>query len=256
MFSTIFIGHGSPMNAIEENSFTKGWKKIANLIGKPKGIVCISAHWVTKDTKLLNVDKPKTIYDFYGFPKALYNIKYDVPETSKLKEIVHKELEGIAILDSTWGLDHGTWSVLNVMYPDADIPVIQISLDHYLSEEEHFSIGKKLRKLREKDILILGSGNVVHNLGIADIGFKGGYDFSHKFDDYIYDNIINRNFDKVINYKELGNIVKYSVPTTEHFDPLLYVLGAVDENDKIEVFNKEFFAGSVSMTSYVFSSKS
>ncbi|SEW22901.1 4,5-DOPA-extradiol-dioxygenase [[Clostridium] fimetarium] len=253
MMPVIFIGHGSPMNAIEENEYTKGWKEIADNIPQPKVILSISAHWVTDGTKVSTVENPKTIHDFYGFPKELYDVEYKAKGSleSAIKTI--ELLDGIARADDSWGLDHGTWSVLRVMYPNADIPVYQMSIDMNATSKELFEIGKKLKSLRDSDILILGSGNIVHNLGIMDYSMEDGFDLAIEFNDYITKKVEQRDFESIFNYKQLGNAARLSVPTTEHFNPLLYVLGATTDLDKVTIFNKSFMAGSLAMTSFVFS---
>ena len=253
MMPVIFIGHGSPMNAIEENEYTKGWKEIADNIPKPKVILSISAHWVTDGTKVSTVENPKTIHDFYGFPKELYDVEYKAKGSLESAVKTIELLDGIARADHSWGLDHGTWSVLRVMYPNADIPVYQMSIDMNATPKELFEIGKKLKSLRDSDILILGSGNIVHNLGIMDYSMEDGFDLAIEFNDYITEKIEQRDFESIFNYKQLGNAARLSVPTTEHFNPLLYVLGATTDLDKVTIFNKSFMAGSLAMTSFVFS---
>lgn len=248
----LFIGHGSPMNAIEDNEYSKTWKTIAERIAKPRAIVSISAHWFVKGSKIINEEYPKTIYDMYGFPKELYEIVYDSPGSPEIanisKGLISKETE----YDNSWGIDHGTWSVLVHMYPDRDIPVFQISIDAYASPEEHYRIGKELSALREMGILIFASGNIVHNLRLVDwhLGSKG-YDWAYKFDDFIHENIINKNHKNILEYKKLGDVAVLAVPTTDHFYPLLYALGASGENDKVSVFNKSCELGSLTMTSYL-----
>lgn len=252
MMPIIFVGHGSPMNAIENNEFTKGWRDMAAAIQKPDAILSISAHWFTNGTKVLNVEKPQTIYDFYGFPRNLYEIDYKAPGAPELAKKTAELLDGIAIEDNNWGLDHGTWSVLHIMYPEADIPVYQLSVDKNATPQECFDIGRKIKSLRDENILIMGSGNIVHNLRMVDFEEEGGFDWAHEFDNLIKENIQKMYFDRVINYKDLERTAKYAVPTVDHFYPILYVIGAVDENDKVEVYNNKCMAGSLSMTSYVF----
>lgn len=248
----LFIGHGSPMNAIEDNVYTETWRNIAERIPKPEVIISISAHWYTKGTKIMNEEEPKTIYDMYGFPKELYEIIYNSPGSPSIakvsKELISKDTE----YDNSWGIDHGTWSVLVHMYPDQDIPVFQVSIDASAPPETHYKIGEELRSLREKGVLIFGTGNIVHNLRLVD-WHKGskGFDWAYEFDDYINENIVNKNHDNILKYNELGEVAKLAVPTPDHFYPLLYVLGASDEGDKISVFNKSCELGSLTMTSYL-----
>ena len=248
----LFIGHGSPMNAIEDNEYTRSWRSIAERIPKPEVILSISAHWFTKGTKVMNQEKPKTIYDMYGFPKELYEVIYNSqgsPGIAKVsKELISKETE----YDNSWGIDHGTWSVLVHMYPDRDIPVFQISIDANAPSEAHYKIGKELRSLREKGVLIFGSGNIVHNLRLVDWHKENtGFDWAYEFDNYIYENIKTKNHNNIMNYNKLGEIAKLAVPTPDHFYPLLYTLGALDEEDKVSVFNKSCVLGSLTMTSYL-----
>lgn len=251
MMPVIFIGHGSPMNAIENNGYTKVWKEIAASLPKPDVILSISAHWTTKGTRVSTLEKPQTIHDFYGFPQELFEVEYKAKGARILALETVDLLEGAAE-DESWGLDHGTWSVLNVMYPDADIPVYQLSIDEQATPQELFKIGEKLKPLREKNVLIMGSGNIVHNLRILDYSRNTGFDWAIEFDDFIENKVKERDFKGICNYEKLGNIAKLSVPTTEHFYPLLYILGLVNNKDQLTVFNKAYMAGGLSMTSYVF----
>ena len=249
MYPVIFIGHGTPMNAIEQNEFTENWQKIALSISKPKIILSISAHWVTKGTQIMGNEDPKTIYDFYGFPQELYQVQYPAKGDEEFANRV-RDLLGDSLVSTSWGLDHGTWSVLKVMYPDADLKVLQISLDHFKTPSEHYEIGKKLQSLRN-EALIMGSGNIVHNLRLASFTVLDGFEWAGPFDRFIRENIINRNHDNIINYQNIPNY-KLAIPTTEHFDPLLYVIGASTNDDEVEVYNDKCIYGSLSMTSYVF----
>jgi len=248
----LFVGHGSPMNAIEDNDYSRGWRKIAERIPKPEAILSISAHWYTHGTRIMNDEKPKTVYDMYGFPDELYEIIYDSPGSPYFakasKELISRE----KIYDNSWGIDHGTWSVLVHMYPKRDIPVFQISVDADAPAEEHYKMGQELSALREQGVLILGSGNVVHNLRLVDWHKESkGFDWAYEFDEYIYGNILNRNHDKILKYNELGEVAKLAVPTPDHFYPLLYALGASRDNDKISVYNKSCELGSLTMTCYL-----
>jgi 4,5-DOPA dioxygenase extradiol len=253
MYPVIFIGHGSPINAIEDNEFTRGWIQIAKSFPKPKAILCISAHWVTKGTHVSNVKEPKTISDFYGFPRALYEIDYKAKGSPQLANRTFQLIKGSS-LDDSWGLDHGAWSVLKIMYPEADVEVYQLSLDHYATEAELYEYGKLLKELRN-DVLIIGSGNIVHNLRLANFDNQEPFPWTLTFDNYIYDNIMARNHQAIINYQDLKEVSQKAVPTTEHFNPLFFILGASNENDEIIVYNKQSFARSLTMTSYVFSPK-
>lgn len=248
----LFIGHGSPMNALETNIFVQEWETIAKQIERPKGILSVSAHWVTDGVKVNDQGKPKIIYDMYGFPKEIYEIKYNAPGAPELaRETMHLISAGASV-DNNWGIDHGTWVVLRRMYPDADIPVFQLSIDSSASAEAHFKMGKELNSLREQGILILGSGNVVHNLMEIDFGMQGGYEWAETFDAYIKSKIMDRQFQDVVHHRSAGGASELAFRTPEHFYPLLYVLGASEADDRLTIFNDSCIFGSLSMTSYLF----
>ncbi len=249
----LFVGHGSPMNAIEENEYTQNWKNISLEIPKPKAILSISGHWFTPGTRTTDNPHPKVINDMYGFPQALYDVNYTAPGAPELAHETAELIGKNVIIDNTWGIDHGTWSVLNIMYPQKDIPVYQLSIDQKLSPLAHYEIGQHLKSLRDKGVLILGSGNVVHNLRAVSFSEKGGYQWANQFDDYIQDQITVKNYENVLDYKSQGQSAERSVPTTDHLDPLFYILGASNKNDSIKIFNNSRMAGSLSMTSYLFS---
>ncbi len=247
----LFIGHGSPMNAIEQNVFTHGWKSVSNKLPKPNAILCISAHWETRGTFVTAMEKPQTIHDFGGFPQELFDVQYPVPGSPQLaletRSMIVKTKVG---LDEKWGLDHGTWSVIKTMYPAANIPVIQMSLDYFHDPQYHYDLAKELSALRNKGILIIGSGNMVHNLRILD--WKNpdkGYDWAQeataKFKKLITDN----DHKQLINYRQLGHEVELAVPTPEHYLPLLYILALKSENEEVTFFNDKSVMGSISMTS-------
>ncbi|WKY47667.1 4,5-DOPA dioxygenase extradiol [Eubacteriaceae bacterium ES3] len=249
----MFVGHGSPMNAIEENKYVEKWVvEIGQKIEKPKVILSVSAHWVTDDSSVNNQEHPKMIYDMYGFPQELYEVVYNAPGAPATANEVISLLDREVKIDNSWGIDHGTWSVLCRMFPNADIPVLQLSLDYRAPAEAHFQMGKELSALREKDVLILGSGNVVHNLSRVNFGMDDGFPWADEFDTYIKDNIVSRDYGQVIKYHLAGDSAKLAFQTTEHFNPLLYVLGATRPDDKLTVFNDSCTLGSVSMTSYLF----
>ncbi len=249
----LFVGHGSPMNAIENNRYTGAWRSMAEKMPRPDVILSVSAHWFTKGTRIMNEENPRTVYDMYGFPKELYEVTYNTAGSPKTAEAAKNLISGATRFDNSWGIDHGTWSVLVHMYPDRDIPVFQISVDADASPEEHYKIGRELRTLREQGVLIFGSGNVVHNLRLVDWHKSSkGFDWAYEFDEYIYSNILNKNHENILKYNELGNIARLSVPTPDHFYPLLYILGASYEYDKISVYNKSCELGSLTMTSYLF----
>ncbi len=251
----LFIGHGSPMNAIEENTFTKNFAKIANEIRKPKAILCISAHWVTDGSKVTAMDKPKTIHDFYGFPHELYSIEYkalgDVILAKKIQGLLYSYN---ATLNNDWGLDHGAWSILRHMYPKANIPVVQLSLDYNLSTNEHYILSQKLTSLREEDILIIGSGNIIHNLSeinFSKIDTDFGYDWANRVHKIINDDILKNEYTKILNYQNEDTDFNLAIPTPEHFWPLVYILALKEKNEKVKFFNDTLVGGSLSMTSLI-----
>lgn len=259
MMPVIFIGHGSPMNAIENNDFTKSLKNLSNKIPKPKAILCISAHWLTEGSFVTMSDSPAQIYDFYGFPEELYNIVYPVSGCSEIaKSIIEKvkysQINSDENESSQWGIDHGTWSVLKHLYPKADIPCVQLSINYNKSPEYHYELGKALQFLREENVLIIGSGNIVHNLRIMKEKDAEPFDWNIKFDEWIKSQIISGQCNDIINYKSQGEIAKLSVPTPDHFYPLLYVLGARKASDKAEFFYEGYEHASLSMRGVYFNS--
>ena len=248
----LFVGHGSPMNAVEENRYTNTWKEIAAGMPRPACILCVSAHWYTRGTRIMAQDKPKTIHDMYGFPDELYQIFYPAPGSPATalaaKSLINRE----TALDDSWGIDHGAWSVLVHMYPGRDIPVFQLSVDALAPPETHYQIGRELAPLRKEGVLILGSGNVVHNLRMVDWHMEGqGFDWAHQFDDFIRQSILTGQHDSVVNYQAQGDTARLAVPTPDHFYPLLYPLGAAEEGETVRVFNSHCEMGSLSMTGYL-----
>lgn len=249
----LFLGHGSPMNAIDENDFVQGFRKVSTEIETPKAIICISAHWETRGTQLTGMSNPKTIHDFGGFPEELYRIQYPAPGHPELA----KETQGLikstnVLLDDKWGLDHGAWSVIKHMYPEANIPVIQISLDYSKSPKEHYELGKELALLRKKGVLIVGSGNLVHNLGMVDwkrLNQPFGYDWALETSSKINKFILDGNHQELIDYRKHGKAFELSIPTPEHYLPLLYTLALQQDKDDISLFNNQPMGGSLSMTS-------
>lgn len=251
MMPVVFIGHGSPMNIIEDNQFSSGWRQIAASIPKPKAILVISAHWFTTGSYLLTTPYPTTIYDFYGFPDELYRIEYPAPGAPDLAHRVGK-LIGSHGMDSSRGLDHGAWSVLKMMYPNADVPVTQLSVNQSCDTRAIFSLGEKLRPLREEGVLILSSGNVVHNLSLIDFSTQGGFQWADEFDLYIQQSLQDKAYERVIDYTKAGESAKYAFFTPDHFYPLVYALGAASPDDNLQIYNDSRIYGSLSMTSYVF----
>lgn len=250
----LFLGHGSPMNAIEENEFVQGFRNIEKEIPQPEAVLCISAHWETKGTFVTAMEKPKTIHDFGGFPKALYDVEYPAPGSpalaEKAKGIITKTEIG---LDTKWGLDHGAWSVIKHLYPKADIPVIQMSLDYYRKPQYHYELAGELKQLRDKGVLIIGSGNMVHNLGMVDWNRMNdddySYDWAKEASEKMKSFILNDDHQALINYGVQGREFQLSVPTPEHFMPLLYILALKDNKESIKIFNDKAVAGSLTMTS-------
>ncbi len=248
----LFVGHGSPMNAIEDNLYTKVWEEIALRIPRPEAILSVSAHWYTNGSRITDAEQPKTIYDMYGFPDELYQVTYPSPGAPELAHITKRLISRDVQIDNSWGIDHGTWSVLHKMYPKADIPVYQLSLDSNAGTETHFRIGQEISTLREKGVLLFASGNVVHNLSKINWGMKTGYPWAVEFDDYIKNKISNRQYQDVLNYELAGDSSELAFYTPDHFYPLLYVLGASKAEDRLSVFNHSCTMGSLSMTSYLF----
>ncbi len=250
----LFLGHGSPMNAIEENEFVEGFRRVGEEITKPKAILCVSAHWETKGTFVTAMEHPKTIHDFGGFPQELFEVEYPAPGNPELAkettELISKTDVG---LDGKWGLDHGAWSVIKHLYPKADVPVIQMSLDYTKSPKYHYEIAQELAILRNKGILIIGSGNMVHNLRLIAWNKLSGkpyaYDWATEANEKMKTFILSDNHQELINYKSQGKAFDLAIPTPEHYLPLLYVLALKGKNEKVSLFNDQPVAGSLTMTS-------
>jgi 4,5-DOPA dioxygenase extradiol len=249
----LFLGHGSPMNAIEENEFTEGWKNIRKTIPNPAAVLCISAHWETMGTFVTGMEKPKTIHDFGGFPEELYEVQYPAPGSPELaREIKTVVTKTQVRLDDRWGLDHGCWSVVKHLYPDADIPVVQMSMDYNLSARQHYDLAKELRIFRNKGILIIGSGNMVHNLRMVawnKLNDNYGYDWAIEAGEKMKKYILNGDHEQLINYKSQGRAFDLAIPTPDHYLPLLYVLALQDKDDNVSIFNDKPVGGSLTMTS-------
>jgi 4,5-DOPA dioxygenase extradiol len=250
----LFVGHGSPMNAISDNEFSQNWHSLGKSLPRPKAILCISAHWETRGTFVTAMPKPTTIHDFGGFPKALFDVQYpasgSVEFAHETKAIISKTEVG---LDQKWGLDHGAWSVIKNMYPLADIPVFEMSLDYYQSASFHYELAKELSPLRDKGVLIIGSGNIVHNLSMvawdkADEP-EYGYEWAIEANDTFKKLILANKHKELIHYSALGKEVQLAVPTPEHYLPLLYALALKYEKEKVSFFNDKPVMGSLSMTS-------
>jgi len=247
----LFVGHGSPMNAIETNEFSLEWQKLGKSLPKPNAILCISAHWETKGTFVTAMENPQTIHDFGGFPQALFDVHYPAPGSPELaKKIKSMVKKNNVNPDEKWGLDHGAWSVLKHLYPDADIPVIQMSLDYYQNPQYHYDLAKEFSALRRKGVLIIGSGNMIHNLRAVDWGKPSqGFDWAQEANEKFKKLIIDNDHQQLINYRNLGREVELSIPTPEHFLPLLYALALKSDHEKVSFFNDKPVMGSLSMTS-------
>lgn len=250
----LFIGHGNPMNAVEENQFVEGFKNSIKNVPKPNAILCISAHWFTDGTKVTAMEFPKTIHDFGGFPQALFEVQYPAKGSPELAKATSEILLPTEVkLDYDWGLDHGTWSVLKHLYPNANVPVIQLSIDYTQPPSYHFELAQKLQTLRRKGILIIGSGNIIHNLRLVDFqNFDKdnyGYDWAIEAHEIINNLITKGDFKSLIEYKNLSKAVQLAIPTPEHFLPLIYTIGLQQKNEESTFFNDKLVAGSLSMTS-------
>jgi 4,5-DOPA dioxygenase extradiol len=245
----MFAGHGNPMNALEDNEFSRAWAEMGRLSPRPKAILCVSAHWETAGLQVTAMPDPKTIHDFYGFPQKLYKMQYNAPGSPGLAGIVRGLIGTTSVKeDHEWGIDHGTWSVLCHMFPEADVPVVQLSLDHTQDAAVHYRIAGELRRLRNRGVLIIGSGNIVHNLRVIDWG-GGAYDWAVEFDEKIKGLVLAKDHESIIEYQKLGKAAGLSIPTNEHYLPLLYALALQDADDKISFFAERVTLGSVSMRS-------
>lgn len=250
----LFLGHGSPMNAIEENEFVRGFRNIGKDIPKPTAILMISAHWETRGTYVTAMEHPRTIHDFGGFPQALFDVQYPAPGSPALaketKELIKKVQVG---LDDKWGLDHGAWSVVKHLYPNADVPVIQMSIDYTQNAQYHYELAKELAALRNKGVLIIGSGNMVHNLGMISWDKLNtdsyGYDWAIEANDKMKQFILTDNHKELINYRSQGKAWDLAIPSPEHYLPLIYALALKDKNETISFYNDKPVAGSLTMTS-------
>jgi 4,5-DOPA dioxygenase extradiol len=250
----LFVGHGSPMYVIEENEFTQKWQTLGKTIPTPESIICISAHWETRGTHVTAMPKPPTIHDFGGFPGELYEIQYPASGNPELARETINTIHSTKVqADEKWGLDHGAWSVISRMYPRAEIPVIQMSLDYNKSPREHYELAKELASFRDKGVLIIGSGNLVHNLHKVawdkDDDEEYGFDWALEANEIFKNLIQSNNHKELINYGQLGTAVQMAVPSPDHFLPLLYALALKNENEEISIFNDKAVMGSLTMTS-------
>lgn len=254
LMPVLFIGHGSPMNGIEDNQFSQRWKKMAQEIPVPKAVLVVSAHWFTKGTQITAMDFPKTIHDFDGFPDELFAVQYPAPGNILLAKETTDIIKSTKVeLDHDWGLDHGTWTVVRHMYPQANIPVLQLSIDYSKGPQYHYDLGKELYALRKKGILIIGSGNMVHNLRMVAWDKMNtdnyGYDWAVQMNDTFKNLISSGDHKPLISYESLGREAKLAIPTPEHYLPLLYTLALQNDKEKATFFNDKAVAGSLTMTS-------
>jgi len=248
----LFMGHGSPMNGIEINEFSSKWIDIAANIPVPQAVLVVSAHWFTKGTKITAMDFPPTIHDFGGFPQALFDVQYPAPGNPKLAQATAGLVKSTSIiLDHDWGLDHGAWSVIKHMYPNANIPILQLSIDYTKDAQYHYNLAKEFAALRKKGVLILGSGNMVHNLRMVswEMINGGGYDWAIEANEKLKAAVLNKNHQPLINYQSMGSEVMLGIPTPEHYLPLIYTLGLQNENEEATLFNDKLIGGSLTMTS-------
>ena len=245
----LFVGHGSPMNAIEDNEFSRAWTEAGKALPRPRAILCVSAHWVTRGTLITAMEQPRTIYDMYGFPKELYEVTYPAPGSPDLAEQIRRIIKKTDVqMDQEWGLDHGTWSVLRRMFPEANVPVIQMSLNANLQVSEHYEVAKQLRELREEGILIISSGNIVHNLSLVE--FRDfAYDWATEFDGQVKNWILADDHEPIINFQKQGQAAQLSINSGEHYVPLLYALALKSESEPVSFFAEKVWGGSVSMRS-------
>jgi 4,5-DOPA dioxygenase extradiol len=249
---SVFLGHGTPLNVLADNVWTQSWQRLASDIPTPRAILAVSAHWCTHGVGVTAMERPPTIHDFGGFPQAMFDIRYPAPGDPQLARRVAELLAPLPVVqDETWGLDHGTWSVLCKAYPEARIPVVQLSIDVRRPPAYHFDVGRRLAALRDEGVLILGSGNVVHNLMLHRRGEEFAYDWAVRFNDYVRDSLVSHQFDKLVDYVAFGEAATLSAPTPEHFYPLLYAAGAADD-DRASVAADGVYSGAISMLSVVF----
>lgn len=250
----LFMGHGSPMNAIESNVWTNEWKHLGRELPTPTAVLCISAHWLTRGTAVTSMGHPRTIHDFQGFPRELFSIEYPAPGAPDIADATRLLISSTTVhADHDWGLDHGAWSVLRQMYPDANIPVVQLSIDYHQSGSFHLALGDQLKALREHGVLILGSGNLVHNLGmiawdhISDPGFA--YPWAEEANSLFKSQLLSRDMERLTNVSHFNEAQKLAVPTPDHFWPMLYALGAAYKDEEPQFFTDSAVGGSLTMTS-------
>jgi 4,5-DOPA dioxygenase extradiol len=248
----VFLGHGSPMNTLERNKYTETWRKLGESIPTPKAILCVSAHWTTQGTAVTAMEKPKTIHDFYGFPQALFDVQYPAPGDPQLAARVREMLAPVEVqMDESWGLDHGTWSVLKHAYPEANIPVVQLSIDGTQPPEFHYETGRRLAPLRDEGVLVVGSGNVVHNLRVMRRGGGPAFDWAVRFNEKVREALASRDHQALIELERLGEDARLSVPTPEHYLPLLYIAALQGEDEEMSFAVDGYEMGSLGMLTAV-----
>jgi 4,5-DOPA dioxygenase extradiol len=256
LMPALFVGHGSPMNGIEDNLFSNRWKQLGKELPAPKAVLVVSAHWLTKGTFVTAVEKPQTIHDFGGFPQALFDAQYPAPGDGALAKSISEFITEPAIgLDHEWGLDHGSWTILKHIYPNADIPVLQLSIDYNQPAAYHYELAKALSGLRKRGILIIGSGNMVHNLRMVDFARLNddnyGFDWALELNEVFKTKILSGDHAALVNYNTMHSASKLAIPTPDHYYPLLYTLGLQQPTDNVSFFNDRAVAGSLTMTSVV-----
>lgn len=252
LMPVLFIGHGSPMNGIEDNEFSDKWAVMGRTMPVPKAVLVVSAHWFTRGTAVTAMDFPSTIHDFGGFPQALFDVEYPAPGSPELALETSKLISSTdVVLDHDWGLDHGAWTILRHMFPAANIPVLQLSIDYTKDPKAHYELARELYQLRKKRVLIMGSGNMVHNLRMVswDMMDGGGYDWALEINDQFKQLIMNNDHKPLMNYQSLGKAAMLAIPTPEHYLPLLYTLGLKNDKEQVSLFNDKAIGGSLTMTS-------
>lgn len=249
LMPVLFVGHGSPMNAIEDNEFSQAWAAAGRALPAPTAILCVSAHWETAGVMVTAMDRPRTIHDFYGFPEELYAVSYPAPGSPRLASRVRELLHGATVsADLKWGLDHGAWSVLRRMFPNAGVPIVQLSLDANRPPSEHYRLASELAPLRSEGVLVVGSGNLVHNLRV--VQWEGGaFDWARRFDAEVTRHIVAADHDSLVHYERLGPDAARSIPTNEHYLPLLYALALQQPGEPVSFFAEQVVMGSISMRS-------
>lgn len=251
----LFLGHGSPMNGIEDNPYSRKWKELGEKLPRPRMVLVVSAHWLTRGTYVTAMENPRTIYDFGGFPEALYKVKYPAPGSPEMAREVADAMGSVQTgMDHDWGLDHGTWTIVRHMYPEANIPVLQLSIDYHKDAQWHYKLAADLQKLRKKGVLIIGSGNIVHNL--SRIRFDGAtnfaYDWAIQANDEMKNFVMDGNHQALIDYEKRGSAWQLAIPSPDHYYPLIYMLGVAAKGERVQVFNDVAALGSITMTSFQF----